>query len=161
MVLVITLTTSMTRWSQVSRFIWNLHKRVYIIFVSCTSLIWLLNWAPYVGSCIIFCLTSKLCAESCTRALTIPYPELSEIGQNLNSKSSFCLLGAFFRAGSYIIKKFREMVKNTTNYLTSIWGTERTAEMEMVMPDGQTNCSSIDKVYMAKHSPQVRHYLDG
>ncbi len=62
-------------------------------------------------------LTSKLCAESCTNALTIPYSELSEIDQNLNSKSSFCLLGTFFGAGSYILEKFHERFENSREFL--------------------------------------------
>ncbi len=40
-----TLTTSMTRWCRVDTFIWNLHKWMYIIFVSFISLIWLI-FAP-------------------------------------------------------------------------------------------------------------------
>ncbi len=76
-------------------------------------------------------LTSELCAECrlqhnflfnfwavCqvfTNALTIPKPELSEIDQNPNSKWSFCLLGTFFKAGSYILKKFRERWKILVN----------------------------------------------
>ncbi len=36
---IMALTMSMTEWGQVGTFIWNLHKWVYIIFVSCTSLI--------------------------------------------------------------------------------------------------------------------------
>ncbi len=66
-------------------------------------------------------LNSKLCAGSCSNALTIPYPELSEMDQNLNSKSSFCLLGTFFCVGSYILEKFRKRVEKSRDDLFKIY----------------------------------------
>ncbi len=116
---------------QINAFIWNLHKLEYIIFVSCTSLIWLLNCAPCADYCIIFYLTFELClvcglwynfltpescAESCINAHSTLYPKLSEINQNLDSKSSFCFLGTFFSAGSYILEKFRWIVENSREF---------------------------------------------
>ncbi len=96
---------------------WHIYMKIFMQigvhhFCGLHITIRLLNCAPCADYCIIFYLTSELCAKSCTNALTFPYPELGKTSQYLNSKSGFWLLGTFFGAGSHILDKFWERVEN-------------------------------------------------
>ncbi len=110
--------------------LYEISKNGCISFLSCTSLIWLLNCAPSVGYRMILYLTSELGAESWHFSTFSPIPGIK---WNWSKPSSFCLWVSFLAQGHTFSRNFERGLKilansrekNSINYLTSLWGTQK------------------------------------